>query len=87
MSALDGLKLGPQWLDVTLVYADGTEGPAKAAYSGEGWCDVVSPMGADGYARSWVRADGTAQLPMNPVQLARPFTHYQIAPAVGRPAS
>lgn len=60
------------WQDVEIVFADGTTGPAKAAYAGDGWCDVVAERG-DMTARFWVKADGTADLPMNPCRLSKPL--------------
>lgn len=66
------------WLDVEVVYADETRGPAKAAYAGEGWCDVVAPLG-DGQVRFWARSDGLADRLFNPVRLAKPWDEYKAA--------
>ena len=60
------------WQDVEIVLADGSRRPAKAAYVGEGWCDTIVDHG-DFTARLWVRADGSAELPMHPCRLAAPF--------------
>lgn len=65
----------PAWKDVTVVFADGSTRPAKAAYAGEGWCDVI--VDHDNYAaRFWAKSDGTVDLPMNPVRLEKPFNQY-----------
>lgn len=61
-----------KWQDVEIVFANGSTGLARAAYVGDGWCDVVVDHG-DYTTRIWVRADGTADLPMNPCRLARPM--------------
>ena len=61
------------WKDVEVIFADGSKGPAKAAYVGEGWCDVISDHG-DYTARFWVRSDGSADPPMNLCRLAEPFS-------------
>lgn len=64
---------GADWRSVDIVFADGSTGPAKAAYSGDGWCDVAVERGGIFY-RLWVRANGEVDLPMNPCRLAKPWT-------------
>ena len=69
---------GADWRDVDIVFADGSTGPAKAAYVGDGWCDVVVEGSG---ARLWVRANGEVSLPENPCRLAKSWT------AIGAPPS
>lgn len=64
------------WLDVELILANGERGAAKAAYAGDGWCDVIAPFG-EGQVRLWVRADGSTREPFNPVHLAKPWSEYE----------
>jgi hypothetical protein len=64
-----------QWVDVELIYANGERGVAKAAYAGDGWCDVIAPF-ADANARFWVKSSGETDPPFNPVRLAQPWSEY-----------
>jgi hypothetical protein len=63
------------WRAVEIVYADESTGPAKAAYSGDGWVDVIAPFG-EGHARFWVKASGALDLPFVPTRLAKPWAEY-----------
>lgn len=66
-----------KWLDVELIFANGQRGPAKAAYVGEGWCDVIAPF-YEASVRLWCRSDGSVHQ-FGGAYLAKPWGHYEAA--------